>query len=132
MPSGNGSRPHFLRISEVIRRVGVSRPTIYRWMRKGTFPSKSPSVRTPSSGWSPTSPSGWTNASGRDELLSSGPSEAHKCVGGNSDFCLKPASSRVMPVHFGPLRMTPSPLPENHSQQLHPLKLTVLRSVSGD
>ena len=32
-------------------------------------------------------------------------------VGGNSDFCLKPVSSRVMPVHFGPLRMTPSPFP---------------------
>ena len=40
MPSGNGSRPHFLRISEVIRRVGVSRPTIYRWMNKGTFPKQ--------------------------------------------------------------------------------------------
>ena len=40
MPSGNGSRPHFLRISEVIRRVGVSRPTIYRWMREGTFPKQ--------------------------------------------------------------------------------------------
>ena len=31
------------------------------------------------------------------------------CVGGNSDFCLKPASRRLIPVHFGPLRMTPSP-----------------------
>ena len=40
MPSGNGSRPHFLRISEVIRRVGVSRPTIYRWMREETFPKQ--------------------------------------------------------------------------------------------
>ena len=40
MPSGNGSRPHFLRISEVIRRVGVSRPTIYRWMSKGSFPKQ--------------------------------------------------------------------------------------------
>ena len=40
MPSGNGSRPQFLRISEVIRRVGVSRPTIYRWMREGTFPKQ--------------------------------------------------------------------------------------------
>ena len=40
MPSGNKSRPHFLRISEVIRRVGVSRPTIYRWMREGTFPKQ--------------------------------------------------------------------------------------------
>ena len=40
MPSGNRSRPHFLRISEVIHRVGVSRPTIYRWMREGTFPKQ--------------------------------------------------------------------------------------------
>ena len=40
MPSGNGSRPHFLRISEVIRRVGVRCPTIYRWMREGTFPKQ--------------------------------------------------------------------------------------------
>ena len=29
---------------------------------------------------------------------------------------VKPASRRLIPVHFGPLRMTPSPLPENHSQ----------------
>ena len=40
MSSGNKSRPHFLRISEVIHRVGVSRPTIYRWMRSGTFPKQ--------------------------------------------------------------------------------------------
>ena len=40
MPSGNRARPHFLRISEVIHRVGVSRPTIYRWMRAGTFPKQ--------------------------------------------------------------------------------------------
>ena len=40
MPSGNGSRPHFLRISEVIHRIDVSRPTIYRWMRAGTFPKQ--------------------------------------------------------------------------------------------
>ena len=40
MPSGNRSRPHFLRISEVIRRVGVGRPTIYRWMNKGNFPKQ--------------------------------------------------------------------------------------------
>ena len=40
MPSGNKARPHFLRISEVIHRVGVSRPTIYRWMREGTFPKQ--------------------------------------------------------------------------------------------
>ena len=40
MPSGNKSRPHFLRISEVIHRVGVSRPTIYRWMSEGTFPKQ--------------------------------------------------------------------------------------------
>ena len=40
MPSVNGSRPHFLRISEVLDRVGVSRPTIYRWMREGTFPKQ--------------------------------------------------------------------------------------------
>ena len=40
MPSGNGSRPQFLRISEVIRRVGVSRPTIYRWMKEGNFPKQ--------------------------------------------------------------------------------------------
>ena len=113
MPSGNRAQPRFLRISEVIRRVGVSRPTIYRWMRGEPSPSKSPLVRTPSSGWSPTSQTGWTSASGRDELLSSRLSGAHKLCGGmcggNSDFCLKPVSTRVMPVHFGPLRMTPSP-----------------------
>ena len=40
MPSGTKPRPHFLRISEVIHRVGVSRPTIYRWMRAGTFPKQ--------------------------------------------------------------------------------------------
>ena len=40
MPSGNRSRPHFLRISEVIHRIGVSRPTIYRWMSKGSFPKQ--------------------------------------------------------------------------------------------
>ena len=40
MPSGIKARPHFLRISEVIHRVGVSRPTIYRWMREGTFPKQ--------------------------------------------------------------------------------------------
>ena len=40
MPSGNRAQPRFLRISEVIRRVGVSRPTIYRWMREGTFPKQ--------------------------------------------------------------------------------------------
>ena len=32
--------PRFLRISEVLDRVGVSRPTIYRWMREGTFPKQ--------------------------------------------------------------------------------------------
>ena len=40
MPSGNRAQRRFLRISEVIRRVGVSRPTIYRWMREGTFPKQ--------------------------------------------------------------------------------------------
>ena len=40
MPSGNKSRRHFLRISEVLDRVGVSRPTIYRWMSKGSFPKQ--------------------------------------------------------------------------------------------
>ena len=40
MPSGNRAQPRFLRISEVIRRVVVSRPTIYRWMREGTFPKQ--------------------------------------------------------------------------------------------
>ena len=33
-------RPRFLRLSEVIDRVGVSRPTIYRWMSKGSFPKQ--------------------------------------------------------------------------------------------
>ena len=40
MPSGNRTRPHFLRISEVIHRVGVSRATIYRWKREGTSPKQ--------------------------------------------------------------------------------------------
>ena len=40
MPSGNRAQPRFLRISEVLDRVGVSRPTIYRWMREGTFPKQ--------------------------------------------------------------------------------------------
>ena len=40
MPAGNRAQPRFLRISEVLDRVGVSRPTIYRWMREGTFPKQ--------------------------------------------------------------------------------------------
>ena len=40
MPSATKARPHFLRISGVIHRVGVSRPTIYRWMKEGTFPKQ--------------------------------------------------------------------------------------------
>ena len=40
MPSGTRAHPRFLRISEVLDRVGVSRPTIYRWMREGTFPKQ--------------------------------------------------------------------------------------------
>ena len=30
--------PRSLRISEVLDRVGVSRPTIYRWVATGEFP----------------------------------------------------------------------------------------------
>ena len=30
----------FLRISEVLDRVGVSRPTIYRWVAAGEFPKQ--------------------------------------------------------------------------------------------
>ena len=40
MPSSNKAQPRFLRISEVLNRVGVSRPTIYRWMSEGTFPKQ--------------------------------------------------------------------------------------------
>ena len=40
MPSSNRGQPRFLRVREVIHRVGVSRPTIYRWMRVGTFPKQ--------------------------------------------------------------------------------------------
>ena len=40
MPSGTRAHPRFLRISEVLDRVGVSRPTIYRWMSKGSFPKQ--------------------------------------------------------------------------------------------
>ena len=32
--------PRFLRISEVLDRVGVSRPTIYRWVAAGEFPKQ--------------------------------------------------------------------------------------------
>ena len=32
--------PRFLRISEVLDRVGVSRPTIYRWVASGEFPKQ--------------------------------------------------------------------------------------------
>ena len=32
--------PRFLRISEVLDRVGVSRPTIYRWVTEGTIPKQ--------------------------------------------------------------------------------------------
>ena len=31
---------YFLRIDEVERRTGLSRPTIYRRMREGTFPNQ--------------------------------------------------------------------------------------------
>ena len=34
------SAPRFLRISEVLDRVGVSRPTIYRWVAAGEFPKQ--------------------------------------------------------------------------------------------
>ena len=40
MPSGTRAHPRFLRISEVLDRVGVSRPTIYRRMSKGSFPKQ--------------------------------------------------------------------------------------------
>ena len=143
--------------------ASVAPPSTDGWQQVSS-PSKSPSVRTPLSSWSPTSPSGWTNASGRDDAPkyqqdSPSPRAGHlrRCsaffcaysqgqnfphlghpiplicrwshpasgkrthgvggsVGGKSDFCLKPASRRLIPVHFGPLRMTPSPLPEIHSQ----------------
>ena len=74
----------FLCISKVLDRVGVSRPTIYRWVAAGEFPKKSPSLRTLSFGWCPTSPSGWINASGRDELLSSRLSGDHVMCGGGA------------------------------------------------
>ena len=32
--------PRFLRISEVLDRVGVSRHTIYRWVAAGEFPKQ--------------------------------------------------------------------------------------------
>lgn len=32
--------PRFLRISEVVDRIGVSRPTIYRWVAAGEFPKQ--------------------------------------------------------------------------------------------
>ena len=34
------SAPRFLRISEVLDRVGVSRPTIYRWVAACEFPKQ--------------------------------------------------------------------------------------------
>ena len=40
MASSSRAQPRFLRLSEVIDRVGVSRPTIYRWMSKGSFPKQ--------------------------------------------------------------------------------------------
>ena len=40
MPSGTRAHPRFLRISEVLDRVGVSRPTIYRWVAVGEFPKQ--------------------------------------------------------------------------------------------
>ena len=40
MPSGTKARPRFLRISGVLDRVGVSRPTIYRWVAAGEFPKQ--------------------------------------------------------------------------------------------
>ena len=42
--------PRFLRISEVLDRVGVSRPTIYRWVAAGEFP-KQISIGTNSVVW---------------------------------------------------------------------------------
>ena len=102
MPSGNKARPHFLRISEVIHRVGVSRPTIYRWMR-GHLPQANRHRRTLSSGWSPTSPSGWKTRWQRGELLSSSLSGAHKLCGegGNLIFAsnLSQAESACISDH---------------------------------
>ena len=40
MPTGTRAQPRFLRISAVLNRVGVSRPTIYRWMKEGNFPKQ--------------------------------------------------------------------------------------------
>ena len=40
MPAGNRAQPRFLRISEVLNLVGVTRSTLYRWMDAGTFPKQ--------------------------------------------------------------------------------------------
>ena len=40
MPSGNKSRPHFLRLSEVLQMTGMGKTFIYDRMNDGTFPKQ--------------------------------------------------------------------------------------------
>ena len=40
MPPGNRAQPRFLRLPEVLKLVGVTRSTLYRWMDAGTFPKQ--------------------------------------------------------------------------------------------
>lgn len=52
-------------------------------------PSKSPLVRTPSSGWSPTSTSGWTSALGRNDPTRDAPNTNRPQQAGHSQvLCL--------------------------------------------
>ena len=40
MPSGNGSRPRFLRLPEVLEMTGMGKTFIYDRMKEGTFPKQ--------------------------------------------------------------------------------------------
>ena len=66
----------FIRISEVLDHVGVSRPTIYQWMREGTFP-KQITISTNSVDWLASAPSGWKTARYPDAPPPTG--GGHKC-----------------------------------------------------
>ena len=96
-------------------------------------PSKSPSGRTLSSGWSPTSPSGWKTRWQRGELLSSSLSGAHKLWGSGGKFGFLPQTC-LKQSHASAFRTTPNDFSasrESFSVASSPA-WTVLQSVSGD
>lgn len=52
-----------LRMPAVIARVGVSRPTIYLWIKNGTFPAQL-KIGPNAAGWLASEVLGWTAPSG--------------------------------------------------------------------